>query len=338
VFVALALSMFGLYEFQLPSRWQTRITEASGKQRGGSFVGVAVMGMLSALIVGACSGPALIAALVFISATGNVWLGGLALFVLANGMGLPLLLIGTAAGKWLPRAGHWMVTVRQVFGVVFLAVALWMLERVIPEALTLALWGVLLLGCGVFLGALDQLGAEAASGQRLRKAGGLVLLVWGGAALVGAAVGGGDVFQPLQGLKGGGVASQHATVRQGGFRTVKSVDGLQAALAKAGLEQRPVLLDVYADWCVYCVQLDKEVFSDPRVQDVLSRALLLRADVTGMDAADKALMKHLDVFLPPAVMFFGPDGRERRDLRVVGGIGPEAFMARARSGLYGTGS
>ncbi len=337
VFIALALSMFGLYELQLPNRWQTRLFEASRHQRGGTVVGVAAMGALSVLIVGACSGPALIAALVFISSTGEAWLGGLALFVLANGMGVPLLLIGTAAGKWLPQAGHWMETVRRIFGVLFLAVALWMLERVLPSELSLALWGMLLLGCGVYLGGLDRLTSEADGMQRLRKTGGLLLLLWGGAALVGVATGGSDLHQPLRTLVAApptsvNVASAHS------FRQVNSVQELNAALQQANASGQPVILDVYADWCVYCVELDERTFSDPQVQQLLSQAVRLRADVTAMSSTHKTLLRHLDVFLPPAVMFFGPDGQERRDLRVVGFLEPAAFLQRAQLGLFGSAS
>lgn len=242
-FIALALSMFGLYELQLPSRWQTRLAEVSRHQRGGTLIGVAAMGALSVLIVGACSGPALIAALVFISSTGKAWLGGLALFVLANGMGVPLLLIGTAAGKWLPQSGHWMETIRRIFGVLFLAVALWMLERVLPAELALALWGALLLGCGVYLGGLDRLTGEAGGMQRLRKTGGLLMLLWGTAALLGAAAGGGDLHQPLRTLTAASSQPRH-TAPASEFRQVDSVQELDAELRRASAADQPVLLDV----------------------------------------------------------------------------------------------
>ncbi len=335
VFVVLALSMFGLFTLQLPSNWQTRLTEASHHQKGGTFYGAAVMGALSSLIVGACSGPALVAALVFISATGDALLGGLALFVLANGMGLPLLLIGTAAGKWLPRAGGWMVTVRRVFGVGFLAVALWMVDRLVDPSLSLALWGVLILGCGVFLGGLDQLRPDSGGWLRARRAGGLALLIWGSVALVGAASGGRDLFNPLHPLVAGGGAPVRS-VESLDFRAVKTVADLEHQLDAARAQGRPVMLDVYADWCVYCVQLDEETFSDVRVQRMLDSALLLRADVTANDARDKALLKRLGVFLPPAVLFYPATGTEQRDARVVGFLGPERFLERARNALFGT--
>lgn len=329
LFVVLALSMFGLFELQLPSSWQTRIDRLSRRQRGGSLIGVAIMGALSALIVSACSGPALIAALVFISNTGDALLGGLALFTLANGMGVPLLLIGTAAGRWLPRSGPWMVTVRKIFGVGFLAVALWMLERILPGSVALALWGALLLGCAVYLGAFDQLDSNAGGTARLRKAGGLLLFLWGSLVLIGAAAGSRDFWQPLSGFGLG--ATQPAELR---FQPVKTVADLQRELERASALERPVVMDVYADWCVYCIQLEEHTFTDPRVQDTLRPAVLLRADVTAMDADDKALLAHLNVFLPPAVVFYGADGSERADFRVAGFMPPDRFQQWAQQALW----
>lgn len=332
LFVLLALSMFGAFELRVPAGLQTRLAGLSSRQRGGTWIGVAVMGMLSALIVGACSGPALIAALVFIGTTGDAWLGGLALFVLANGMGLPLLAIGTAAGRWLPRSGPWMVAVRRLFGVGFLAVALWLLERFLPAPVTLGLWGLLLLGCGVWLGGLERLRPRAGTWPRLGKAAGLALVIWGAASLIGAAGGGRDVLQPLAGFQGGGEATAPERVA---FREVDSVAELEDAVARAAGAGRPVLLDVYADWCVYCVQLDERTFTDAGVKETIADAILLRADVTEMTADHRALLERLQVYLPPAVIFYGPDGRERRDERVVGFLGPERFIERARSGLFG---
>ncbi|PWG64911.1 protein-disulfide reductase DsbD [Sediminicurvatus halobius] len=332
LFVLLALSMFGAFELRVPSGLQTRLTALSNRQRGGTWLGVALMGMLSALIVGACSGPALIAALVFIGTTGDAWLGGLALFTLANGMGLPLLLIGTAAGRWLPRSGPWMAGVRGLFGVGFLAVALWLLERFLPAPLTLGLWGLLLLGCGVWLGGLERLRPRAGAWPRLGKAAGLALVIWGAVALIGAAGGGRDVLQPLTGFQGGG--GEPASERVA-FRSIDSLAELEDAVTRASAAGRPVLLDVYADWCVYCVQLDERTFTDAGVRETLADAILLRADVTAMTPAHRELLEALQVYLPPAVIFYGPDGRERREQRVVGFLGPERFIERARSGLYG---
>jgi len=331
LFVFLALSMFGLYDLQLPSSWQTRVAELSRRQKGGNFLGVAIMGALSSLIVGACSGPALIAALAFIGSTGDWRLGGLALFTLANGMGLPLLLIGTAAGKWLPRSGHWMNTVKKVFGVGFLAVALWMLERVLPPHITLALWGALLLGCAVYLGAFDHMTVESTGTERARKFAGVLMLIWSGLLLLGAATGGHSFWQPLGTLNLPRAAE--AAPRSLAFLPARNSAELDELLAQAKAAGRPAVVDVYADWCVYCVQLERNTFPDPAVQAALADSLLIRLDVTANNAEDKALLNKLDVYLPPAVLFYGPDGQERRAFRVAGFMEPAAFAARARQAL-----
>lgn len=330
LFVLLALSMFGFYNLQLPSRWQTKLSELSRHQRGGSFIGVAIMGALSALIVGACSGPALVAALAFIGSTGDYALGGLALFAMANGMGLPLLLVGTAAGKWLPHGGHWMNTIKKVFGVGFLMVALWLVERLIPAHLALALWGALLLGCAVYLGAFDHLTLEAGGLVRARKFGGVLLLIWGSLLLLGAAAGGHNFWQPLSPFNRPAAASPALE-----FQPVRSVAELDAALAQAKAQARPVMLDVYADWCVYCVQLERATFPAPEVRQALSGAQLLRVDVTRMSDEDKALLERLKVFLPPAVIFYDSRGVERADQRVSGFLEPAPFAERARRALGG---
>ncbi len=333
VFVILALGMFGAFELRLPSGLQTRLTTLSNRQRGGTAIGVAIMGVLSTLIVGACSGPALIAALVFIGSTGDAWLGGLALFTLANGMGLPLLLIGTAAGRWLPRSGPWMNTVRAIFGVGFLAVALWTLERFLPGPVTLAMWGILLIGCGIWLGVFERAEPPVSNIRRLGRTLGVAALLWGAASLLGAAAGGGDVLRPLTGLSLS--ASGGNEQREMAFRDINRPEELETALRDARAAGRPVMVDVYADWCIYCVQLEQRTFTDPAVQDAVAEAMLLRADVTDMNADHRALMSRLDVYLPPAIIFYGPQGRENRDARVVGFLGPEAFIARARQGLAG---
>jgi len=331
VFVVLALGMFGAFELRLPAAVQTRLTALSGRQRGGTVLGVALMGVLSTLIVGACSGPALIAALVFIGSTGDAWLGGLALFTLANGMGLPLLLIGTAAGRWLPRSGPWMNAVRAVFGVGFLAVALWTLERFVPGTVTLALWGLLLIGCGVWLGGLDRTDSAADNRRRAARTLGLAALIWGSISLIGAAAGGDNVMHPLAGLSPGSGASE--STRAMTFRDIDSVADLDTALAAARADGRAVMIDVYADWCIYCVQLEERTFTDPAVQDAVADAMRLRADVTDMAPRHRALMSRLDVYLPPAIIFYGPGGDERRDARVAGFLRPQPFIERARRGL-----
>jgi thiol:disulfide interchange protein DsbD len=331
VFVLLALSMFGFYELQLPSSWQSRLTELSNRQRGGTLLGVAVMGLLSALIVGPCVAPPLAGALIYIGQTGDPWLGGLALFALSMGMGQPLVAVGTLEGRYLPRAGAWMNAVKAVFGVALLGVAAFLLERVLPGWAALLLWSALFVVSGVYLGALEPLGLDASGFRKLWKGLGLLLLVYGVILMVGAASGGGGgVLQPLRGL---GVASAGDGHEGLAFRQVKGPAGLEAALAETVAAGRPAVLDFYADWCVACKELEAYTFSDPGVQETLSGATLLQADVTDNDAEDRALLQGLGLIGPPAILFFGPDGVERRGYRLVGFKPAAEFRAHAERAL-----
>jgi len=326
VFVLLALSMFGFYELQLPSRWQSKLADMSNKQRGGSHAGVAVMGLFSALIVGPCLAAPLAGALIYIGQSGDAVLGGAALFALSMGMGLPLLAIGTSAGKLLPRAGGWMNAVKAVFGVLLLAVGVWMLERIVPPQIIMVLWAVLLIISAVYMGALEKLAPEANGWRKLWKGAGVVLLIYGGLVLLGAASGGKDVLRPLHGssFMGGAsaLAEQHLP-----FKTIKSVADLNRELDAAQAQGKPVMLDFYADWCVSCKEMEKLTFADPGVRQALAGMILLQADVTVNDAQDQALLKHFGIFGPPSIMFFGVDGTERRTRRLVGFVGPAAFKA-----------
>ncbi|MGA7800075.1 MAG: protein-disulfide reductase DsbD, partial [Gammaproteobacteria bacterium] len=319
VFVLLSLSMFGFYDLQMPAFVQSKLTDISNRQRGGTLLGAGVMGFLSALIVGPCVAAPLAGALIYIGQTGNAVLGGLALFALSLGMGAPLLAIGTGAGKVLPRAGDWMNTVKGVFGVLLLAVAIWMLERILPGAITMALWATLLMVSSIYMGALDSLGPDATGWRRFWKGSGLVMLLYGAVLLVGAATGATDPLQPLArvSVTSGGVAS--AAEHQGlQFKRVKDLQQFQQQLQAASSQGRPVMLDFYADWCVSCKEMEKYTFSKPQVQQALAGTTLLQADVTADNEADKALLRHFGLIGPPSILFFGPDGTERRPYRVVG--------------------
>jgi thiol:disulfide interchange protein DsbD len=331
VFVLLALAMFGVYDLQIPTGWQLRLTTWSNRQRGGQYWGVGVMGLLSALIVGPCVAAPLAGALIYIGQTGDGVLGGLALFALSLGMGTPILAIGASAGKLLPKVGPWMENVKAGFGFVLLGVAIYLLERIIPGWAVMFLWAALLIYAAIFLGALDRL-AESSNGQRrLAKGTGLILLTYGIVLLVGGAAGGNDPMQPLRGI--GWVGSDRAESPPLRFKAIKGLPALERELQRARAEGRSVMLDFYADWCVTCKELEKYTFSDAQVQAVLAGTVLLRTDVTANDEQDQALLRQLGLFGPPAVLFFGADGKERGTYRMVGYMDAELFRKHARGAL-----
>jgi len=319
VFVLLSLSMFGFYKLQLPGIWQTRLTELGNKQQHGSHMGAAVMGVLSAIIVGPCVAPPLAGALIYISQTGDALLGGGALFALGLGMGLPLLVIGTSAGKLLPRAGAWMETIQKIFGVVMLGVAIWFMERVLPGPAAMLLWSALIVVTALYMGALDTL-SPGATWQKLWKGIGIVMLVYGVVLIIGAASGGQNVFRPLQGM-----AYQSAKAGELTFEKIKTVDDLDRMLADSEWKNQPVMLDFYADWCITCKEMEKYTFSDPAIHAALQDVKLLKADVTANDEYDQALMKRFGIIGPPAILFF-IRGAEQRNYRLVGFVQPGDFV------------
>ena len=322
---ALSLSMFGVYQLQMPGFIQTRLTETSGRMPGGKFIGVFVMGGLSALIVGPCVAAPLAGALVFISQTKNVVIGGLALFSLAMGMSVPLLLVGVSAGSLLPRAGGWMDGVKHFFGVLLLAVALWIVSPVLPGWAPLMIVGAGLLVGAAYLKLFDRLPERAPGRQRFGKGVALVLAVLGVAQVVGALSGGTNPLQPLRHLARGGEGAVTTTaVNAADFKRVRTVDELNATLKTAG---RPVVLDFYADWCVSCKEMAHLTFSAPDVRARMGNALLLQVDVTANSADDKALLKRFGLFGPPGILFFDPQGQERADARVIGFEPPQRFAA-----------
>ena len=331
VFVLLSLSLFGFYELQMPSAIQSRLTEMSNRLQGGRVVGAAVMGLLSALIVGPCVTAPLVGALIYIGQTGDAVLGGGALFALGLGMGTPLIIIGTSAGKLLPKAGPWMDTIKAVFGVTMLWVALWLLERVLAGAVTMMLAGGLLLVSGVYMGAFDSITTGVSGWRRLWKGLGLVMALYGAVLLIGAAGGATDVLQPL---KGTGVAvSATASQPETLFRRVKGPAGLDQALTEARTQGKPVMLDFYADWCTSCKEMEKDTFSDPAVHAALAGAVVLQTDVTANDDQDQALLKRYKLIGPPAILFFSASGDELSRARVVGYMPAEKFAPHVRSTL-----
>ena len=318
VFVLLSLSMFGFYELQLPSSLQSRLASSSSHKQGGSLGGVAIMGVLSALIVGPCVAAPLAGALLYIAQTGDAVLGGWALFVMALGMGAPLLAVGVASRSLLPKVGPWMEGVKKAFGVMLLAVALWMLDPVIPALATMLGWAALLVFSAIFLHALDPLPPQARGWARFWKGVGVVLLLSGAAMLIGALAGSRDPLQPLAVLRA--QASTAVTLPE--FDKVGSIAELDARLQGT---DRPVMLDFYADWCVSCKEMERFTFSDAQVAERMGRMLLLKADVTANSDEHKALLKRFGLFGPPGIIFFDAAGAERKGLRVVGFMKAEPF-------------
>jgi thiol:disulfide interchange protein DsbD len=335
VFIGLALSMFGFYNLQLPASWQARISEASNRQRGGSIAGVALMGVLSALIVGPCAGPVLIGALLYTSQTADYFTGALAMFALGNGLGAPLLVICTSGGKLLPKAGGWMDSVKAVFGVILLGVAILMLERILPGPVTLVLWALLLVIPAVYMRALDALPERASGWQRLWKGLGVAMLVYGIILILGATTGGRDPLNPLRNLTRPAVlaGSGEQPPAHPAFRRIKSIADLEQALQQSSARGEPAMLDFYADWCTYCIKMEDYTFPDPRVRQALAEVTVLQADVTANDSADLALLNHFNLFAPPAILFFGPDGQERRNFRLVGFLDADDFLEHLEGAL-----
>jgi thiol:disulfide interchange protein DsbD len=319
VFVALALSMFGFYELRLPGFLHQRLDSAHRSLRGGRIASVAGMGMLSAVIVSPCVAAPLAGALLYISQTRDVLLGGAALFAMALGMGVPLVAVGVSEGALLPRAGAWMDGVRRFFGVLLLAVAIWVVAPVLAPTVLMLAWAALLIGSAMFLRALDPLPPAASGWWRLWKGAGVIALVAGVALLVGALSGSRDPLRPLAAL------TRNATPAAAALPWVR-VASLGELQEKLGAPGKPVMLDFYADWCVSCKEMEAFTFSDPRVRAQLDAMLLLQADVTEHSAADRALLKRFSLFGPPGIIFFDAQGREIKGLRVVGYQNAERFL------------
>lgn len=309
--VVMALSMFGFYQLQLPASLQTRLVDASGRRSGGKLAGVFAMGAISALIVGPCVAAPLAGALVYISQTRDVFIGGAALFAMAMGMSIPLLLVGVSAGSLLPRAGAWMDEVKKFFGVLMLGMAIWLVAPVLPPVPEMLAWSVLLLGYALYLLRGARKPAAFAFGA--------LFAILGAVQLTGVATGGRDALAPLAHL---GIGSQETPVK---FTRIKSVSQLDAALAANG--GKTVMLDFYADWCVSCIEMEKLTFVDPRIKAKLADTVLLQVDVTANDADDKAMLKRFKLFGPPGIILFDKTGTEIPDSRVIGFQDADKFSA-----------
>lgn len=328
--VVLALSMFDVYQLQLPSALQTRLSQAGGRMQGGRFVGVFLMGAISALIVGPCVAAPLAGALMYISQTHDVLIGGWALFSMAMGMSVPLLLTGLSAGSLLPHVGGWMNEVKHLFGLMLIGVAIWMVMPILPVWATLAAWGIFAIICAVFLRVFDALPGHVGVGARFGKAAGLVLLTIGVFELMGAASGAQDVLKPLAQMQAVKNASAAASPREQRFTRVHSMADLEQAVKSSAT---PVLLDFYADWCVACKEMERNTFNDPKVAEQFERLTLLQVDVTANSQEDRALMKKFGLFGPPGIILFNTAGQEVPKSRIIGYLEANAFLAHIKKFL-----
>jgi thiol:disulfide interchange protein DsbD len=333
LFVLLALGMFGVFNLQVPAAFQSRLADISNRQRQGTLLGTAVMGALSSLIVTACVAPPLVAALAVIGQSGDVVRGAAALFALSLGMGVPLLIVGASAGQLLPRAGAWMDSVKAVFGVMLLAVAVWMLDRILPGPITLALWAALAFVSGYCL--MTMGGRDVRGGaDAVRRGLGALAIVYGVLMLIGALAGRSDPLQPLAGLTAGGTAGPLESHVE--FKRIKTLADFERELQAAQVAGQPVMLDFYADWCVSCKEMERFTFTDAGVQAEFARARLLQADVTANDAEDQALLQHFGILGPPTILFFDTAGRERAEFRVVGFKPADEFRLHLAQAFGGT--
>lgn len=324
VFVLLALSMFGFYELQLPEGLRNRLNNTSQNIKGGQSVGVFFIGALSALIVSPCVSAPLAGALLYISTTADATLGGLSLFALGLGMGVPLMAVGVGGGKFLPKAGHWMEIVKAGFGIMLIGVAIWLLERLLPSAITLLLWSLLVGLTGAQMGAFE---AAKPGWERLTKGLGLFLVLYALSLFIGALTGAHDPLNPLEKV----ISNQNTAVKSKNlnpatFNTVHNLDQLKAQKQLAKDLNKPVLLDFYADWCISCKVMERDVFAQPRAAKLMSKFALVQADVTKNDADNQSLLEQYNLFGPPSILFFDPNGDELIEFRVMGELNEEQFI------------
>ena len=327
LFVVLSMAMFGVFQLQIPAPIQNRLTNMANSQKNGTFIGVAIIGALSALIVTTCVAPPLVATLAVIGQSGDVLRGSSALFFLSLGMGSPLLLVGASAGKLLPKVGPWMNMVRASFGVMMLGLAIWMMERILPGSITLTLWALLVFLTGVFLGAFETLPRSPSSTQRLGKGLGLLACLYGALMIIGATLGGNNPLNPIpQGTLLAG-STNNASISYLPFQSIGSVAELEEALSDASNTGTPVMVDFTADWCVACKEYERYTFPDTTVIAALDPFMLLQIDVTDNNDDDQALLEYFSSFGPPTIAFFDRQGQELEAYKLVGFVGAEEFSS-----------
>jgi thiol:disulfide interchange protein DsbD len=317
IFILLALSMFGFYEFKLPHSWQARIGSTSQSQLGGHYLGAAIMGCLSTLILSPCVTAPLIGVLTYIAQTKNVLLGCITLFVLSMGMGTPLLLIGTSAGKLLPETGSWMNVIKYVFGILFLAVAIELLSRISPSVISMGLWASLLIFSGIYSGALTY---STTNRQKFNQGVGLILLIYGFLILIGASLGATNPVQPLTLVKK--MSNDVRIFKQERSQTLSSLK--QKIIAARG---KPVMLDFYADWCTSCKIMETITFTDPRIEKILAYFTVIKVDVTANTKNNQAILNYFNVVAPPTLIFFNAQGQQLDELKLVGESSPEELLS-----------
>jgi thioredoxin:protein disulfide reductase len=322
LFVVLSLSMFGLFELQLPHALQHRLHQISHQQQGGHIAGAALMGLLSGLIVGPCLAPPLAGALIFIGQQGDPILGGSALFALSMGMGLPLLIMGTSAGSLLPKAGNWMNSIKIFFGVLMLALAIWMLERIIPGWVGLLLWGMLFIVSAVYLGAFNTLRIDSNGPEKLKKGIGIILLIYGGLLLIGGASGSHNIWQPLQAIVSEKQNNKNISTSLN-FTQVNNLTELKQQLSQVN---NPAMLDFYADWCIDCKRMEATTFQDTEVIAALANINTLQLNMTDNTTEHKALLKEFGIFGPPTLLFFDANGNEYSQHRLIGSVTASALL------------
>jgi len=323
IFVLLSFSMFGFYKLELPDFIRAKLHNSSEKHRDGSMTGAAIMGALSSLIVGPCVAAPLAGALIYIGQTGDVALGGSALFVMGMGMGVPLLIMGASAGKLLPKAGAWLNATNAVFGVLMLAVAVWMLSRILAPEITMLLWALLLILPAIYLNAIDPLPEHSSGWRKLWKGIGITMLAYGLLLLIGFSIGNSNPLKPLQGF---GVSTAKASEQGINFEKIASLAELEARIQQANINNQHVMLDFYADWCISCKEMEAYTFTDAAVKQALAGFVLLQADVTKNSDDNKALLAKFNLIGPPAILFFGGGEQENHALRVIGYQDAKTFI------------
>ena len=332
LFVLFALAMFDVINIELPTSLQTQLSNLNSKFSYGTYAGTFFIGAISSLIVTACVAPPLIASLIVISETGDIYRGGMALFSMSIGMGTPLLIIGTSAGRILPKIGSWMVTIKHLFGYMMLGVAIYMLSRIVDGSIVLGLWGTLAILVGMSFNGLSHLEKNSSFIEKLKKTAGIVLIIYGASLLLGSFSGNNNPMQPLAKLNILQNDSTH-TDNHVSFKRIKSLENLNFELTAAANENKPVMLDFYADWCVSCKEMEIYTFTDESVKNALSNLILIQADVTLNDTIDQALMRELDVFGPPTIIFFNRNGIRQKGYEIVGYMKAKEFAEHVNEAL-----